>query len=149
MKFVVCKNYLGGQIVYRSLVPPIKNGVKFIWSKYKHYFSDSTCLCASCQFCFCILCERSSHGTSPCAVNNSRMKGIFEEYKSATDRNDQAKIKSLLSQYGANLQHLIELHQNLEFIRENSMPCPKCRQAIQKMEGCNKMTCSTCQVRIV
>ena len=28
MKFVVCKNYLGGQIVYGSLVPPIKNGVK-------------------------------------------------------------------------------------------------------------------------
>ena len=27
MKFVVWKNYLGGQFVYRSLVPPIKNGV--------------------------------------------------------------------------------------------------------------------------
>ena len=27
MKFVVCKNYLEGQILYRSLVPPIKNGV--------------------------------------------------------------------------------------------------------------------------
>jgi len=29
MKLVVLKKYLGGQILYRSLVPPIKNGVKF------------------------------------------------------------------------------------------------------------------------
>jgi len=27
MKFVIWKNYFGGQIVYRILVPPIKNGV--------------------------------------------------------------------------------------------------------------------------
>jgi len=28
MKLVVCENYLGAQILYRSLVRPIKNGVK-------------------------------------------------------------------------------------------------------------------------
>jgi len=27
MNLVVCKSYLGGPILYRSLVPPIKNGV--------------------------------------------------------------------------------------------------------------------------
>ena len=38
MKLVVWKNYLGGQILYRSLGPPIKNGVKVNW--YHKFTAD-------------------------------------------------------------------------------------------------------------
>ena len=45
--------------------------------------SENTCMCDACQFCFCILCQRSSHGRSPCQVlsvwvENSEILDIYK-----------------------------------------------------------------------
>ena len=110
------------------------------------FFVDSICLCPSCQFCFCVLCERSSHGNYPCEINRENFQEISEEYQNATDQNDTAKIDFLLAKYGANLQHIITFNQNMGYIHENAVPCPKCRHAIVKINGCNHMTCKQCWV---
>ena len=108
---------------------------------------DNTCLCSACHFCFCILCQKSSHGKAPCAVNSDKIKRLMQRYNEAVATGDNQTITDLKRQYGENLQRFIDLQSTMQFIKENSVQCPKCGQAIQKTEGCNKMNCSTCQVR--
>ena len=57
------------------------NGHKFLY--LINSFSENTCMCDACQFCFCILCQRSSHGRAPCQVISGNVKKLMEEYNRA------------------------------------------------------------------
>lgn len=41
-------------------------------------------------------------------------------------------------------KELINEVRNMEYINKEAKQCPSCRIAVQKSEGCNKMTCTNC-----
>ncbi len=60
--------------------------------------------------------------------------------------NDDSLRDSLIKRYGEKrLQRAIEEYQSINLIQKTSKKCPNCRSWMQKLDGCNKMTCSKCQ----
>lgn len=52
----------------------------------------------------------------------------------------------LIKQYGEKrIQRAIEESDSMELITITSKQCPNCKSWLQKLDGCNKMTCSKCQ----
>lgn len=98
--------------------------------------------CTVCGLAFCILCKTTYHGLEPCKVSEEEYKRLADNYKNATE--DE---KSIMEQrYGKhNLRQVIENCNSEEWIKKHSKNCPKCERAIQKFDGCNKMTCMKCR----
>eukprot|EP01022_Parablepharisma_sp_SALTPOND_P033795 TRINITY_DN89656_c1_g1_i1.p1 TRINITY_DN89656_c1_g1~~TRINITY_DN89656_c1_g1_i1.p1 ORF type:complete len:507 (-),score=55.97 TRINITY_DN89656_c1_g1_i1:77-1507(-) len=68
-----------------------------------------------CGCAFCFSCLNESHLPVPC-----------ETYKKWMDKNTSES-------------------ENVVWIKANTKPCPKCKRAIEKNQGCNHMTCSQCK----
>lgn len=69
------------------------------------------------------------------------MKGIYEEYVSG----DWEIKEALNKKYGEKrIRAAIEEFTSMEYIQNTSKQCPSCRSWMQKLDGCNKMTCSKC-----
>lgn len=99
--------------------------------------------CPSCKFVFCGICRFGWHGIEPCRLKHSESKKIMEIYINGTE--DQKKL--LEDQYGKKyLCSLRDEYLSLNYLEENSKRCPKCRAKIEKMDGCNKMTCQRCSI---
>ncbi|XP_066447330.1 E3 ubiquitin-protein ligase RNF14-like isoform X2 [Eleutherodactylus coqui] len=101
---------------------------------------SAMCICSACQYAFCIYCKRAFHGISYCRVTPAQLIELAREY---LDADKKGKIE-LEKRYGP-LKKIAEDIQNKEWIQENSKPCPSCKAPIEKIEGCNKMTCSGCK----
>eukprot|EP00730_Choanoeca_flexa_P006465 TRINITY_DN12155_c3_g6_i2.p1 TRINITY_DN12155_c3_g6~~TRINITY_DN12155_c3_g6_i2.p1 ORF type:complete len:497 (+),score=115.29 TRINITY_DN12155_c3_g6_i2:62-1552(+) len=100
--------------------------------------AEQVAQCPKCQYVFCTLCQRASHGTNPCALNNLRR--VLEEYKCASPE----KKAALEKQYGDKLKRSMEEVETLMLLQESSKPCPSCGARISKTSGCNKMICTQC-----
>ncbi|XP_072368638.1 E3 ubiquitin-protein ligase RNF14 isoform X1 [Scyliorhinus torazame] len=98
--------------------------------------------CPGCRYAFCALCEMAYHGISPCRLRAEKLSALRDEYLKADESGRQRLEKS----YGRRvLQKAVEELCSQEWLDKNSKPCPRCGTNIQKVNGCNKMTCTGCK----
>ncbi|XP_048399843.1 E3 ubiquitin-protein ligase RNF14 [Stegostoma tigrinum] len=99
-------------------------------------------VCPGCRYAFCALCEMAYHGISPCRLKAEKLSALRDEYLNADEFEKQRLEKS----YGRRvLQKAMEELCSQEWLDKNSKPCPRCGTNIQKVNGCNKMTCTGCK----
>ncbi|XP_072923315.1 E3 ubiquitin-protein ligase RNF14 [Hemitrygon akajei] len=99
-------------------------------------------LCPGCRYAFCALCEMAYHGISPCKLKAEKLTELRNEYLES----DESGKKLLEKTYGRRvIEKAMEELSSQEWLDKNSKLCPCCGTNIQKMNGCNKMTCSGCK----
>ncbi|KAK3099874.1 hypothetical protein FSP39_011069 [Pinctada imbricata] len=98
--------------------------------------------CPACHYVFCVLCKLCYHGLSPCKIKAEGLKNLRDEYLKA----DSATKQYLERRYGKQaIQLAVEESYSNEWLAEYSKSCPGCGAHIQKIDGCNKMTCMKCR----
>lgn len=100
------------------------------------------CSNTRCLFVFCSMCRQNYHGVEPCKIKNEELKKICMAYK----HGDIKTREDLAKRYGLQrIKHALEEYSSMELISNTSKQCPKCKSWMQKLDGCNKMTCIKCQ----
>lgn len=99
--------------------------------------------CPACSFVFCVLCNTTYHGSAKCPMRSKDLLKIREIYlKGAPEEREE-----LEKRYGKQrIKNLIEEGYSEEWLENFTENCPKCSASIQKLDGCNKMTCYSCRV---
>ncbi|XP_071087983.1 E3 ubiquitin-protein ligase RNF14-like [Haliotis cracherodii] len=98
--------------------------------------------CPSCHYVFCVLCKLVFHGLSPCKIKSDELKKLREEYQAA----DEMGKKFLEKKYGKRtIEQALEETWSSEWLEQYAKQCPSCGTHIQKIDGCNKMTCTKCR----
>ncbi|KAM6472964.1 E3 ubiquitin-protein ligase RNF14 isoform 1-T3 [Liasis olivaceus] len=98
-------------------------------------------ICSRCNYAFCTLCKMTYHGVSPCKVTAEKLADLRNEYLEA----DEATKRFLEQRYGKRvIQKALEEMESREWLEKNSKSCPCCGTPIEKLDGCNKMTCTAC-----
>ncbi|KAG8578787.1 hypothetical protein GDO81_010618 [Engystomops pustulosus] len=90
-------------------------------------------ICSVCQYAFCVHCNMTFHGLAPC-------KTPTEEDVESEEENE-----SVEEEQRRTLENASNKMKNREWIKENSKPCPGCNSPIEKVGGCNKMSCTKCK----
>ncbi|KAK7939301.1 hypothetical protein WMY93_002627 [Mugilogobius chulae] len=122
--------------------------------------STSMALCTACSFAFCVLCNKTYHGTEACyseepveqrvekedyaelpTTQEGRFRlwqdyiaGSKERQKVLTNRYSRRKMRLFLKSFSVD-----------EWVKANCKSCPHCFTSIEKNGGCNHMTCSRCR----
>ena len=69
------------------------------------------------------------------------MKEICQAYETG---DEQTRAK-LIKQYGEKrIKRALEENASMDTITSTSKQCPSCKSWLQKLDGCNKMTCTKC-----
>ncbi|CAK6957270.1 E3 ubiquitin-protein ligase RNF14 [Scomber scombrus] len=99
-------------------------------------------ICSACQYAFCTLCKLGYHGLSHCKINADELRNLKDEYLSATTEGK----KFMEQRFGKRvIQKAVEESFSRDWLNENCKCCPRCGTNIQKVDGCNKMTCTSCK----
>ena len=93
---------------------------------------DNSADCPRCLFVFCTLCEESRHPGVECVGPETKLK-ILQQKAAGGGQDAITQLRRKEQEY----KSLIE-------VQKISKSCPVCGMAIQRTEGCNKMTCSSC-----
>ncbi|KAK0093349.1 hypothetical protein PV326_013774 [Microctonus aethiopoides] len=97
--------------------------------------------CPACSYVFCLLCKMVYHGIEPCKLSSANKQELVNTYSEASP---EVKLQ-LEKRYGKQqLTVLVENTMSENWIHNNSHNCPHCNAAIEKSDGCNKMTCGRC-----
>lgn len=104
---------------------------------------DSTMgICSGCQYAFCTLCKMGYHGVSHCKLPTEELRDLRDEYLSASMEGK----KFMEQRFGKKIiQRAVEESFSRDWLDENCKNCPRCGTNIQKADGCNKMTCTSCK----
>jgi len=89
--------------------------------------------CVKCLYAFCTLCRAAWHAGEQC-LNAEQKLAVLEARK----RGDSQMSDDALRKYREEIADASAA----AYVARNGKTCPSCRQAIEKNEGCNKMTCS-------
>lgn len=96
---------------------------------------DDSADCPKCFFSFCTLCRNKRHVGSQCMSPEQRLAILrAREQGRENEEKRRAKVKELENEVLA-----------MKYVAQNAKRCPRCSVAIERSEGCNKMTCSNCQ----
>ena len=87
-------------------------------------------MCPSCLFSFCALCRERRHVGVQCLSPEEKLHILEERQKSARTKGD--------------IQKLMDEVCTIKEILKDAKQCPRCKMAISKIDGCNKMTCWNC-----
>jgi len=87
-------------------------------------------VCSSCLFSFCTLCRNRRHIGEQCMSPEERLLILEKRQQSGQVQGDQMRI--------------LEELRSLKEIMKDAKLCPRCKMAISKTEGCNKMHCENC-----
>ncbi|XP_077449133.1 E3 ubiquitin-protein ligase RNF14 [Stigmatopora argus] len=99
-------------------------------------------ICSVCQYAFCTLCKMGYHGLSHCKIPAEELRSLRDEYLSATVEGK----KFMEKRFGKKvIQKAVEESFSRDWLSENCKSCPYCGTNIQKVDGCNKMTCTSCR----
>ncbi|KAF0304169.1 E3 ubiquitin-protein ligase RNF14 [Amphibalanus amphitrite] len=102
---------------------------------------DSLGRCAHCDHTFCAICQNAYHGNNPCAVKSGERLELVRQYRVA----GAGERADLERRYGRRqLQRLVEEVDSAAWMSDHSERCPRCRTPIEKIDGCNKMSCTKC-----
>lgn len=88
--------------------------------------------CDKCTYVFCPDCREAYHPQRACGSGDQDVdrKRVQQQLACAS------KSKRL---------QLMEELESLKLIQSSAMPCPKCKVAVHRTEGCNHMNCSVCR----
>ncbi|KAG2444472.1 hypothetical protein HXX76_001224 [Chlamydomonas incerta] len=104
---------------------------------------DHCTLCPSCFYSFCSLCEEAWHPGSRCL--DAEAKLALLEARRAGREGESAARESATERARRELDKMNEL-KSLALVQSTTKQCPCCSMAVEKTEGCNKMTCAYCGV---
>lgn len=99
---------------------------------------DDCCQCPQCLFVFCGKCLGAYHPSERClsALEQMEMKALIDERRQNNKLTEEEKRRKRAD--------LVAQMQSMAIIQITTKPCPCCGAAIEKSEGCNKMSCSSC-----
>ncbi|XP_051960548.1 E3 ubiquitin-protein ligase RNF14-like [Xyrauchen texanus] len=102
---------------------------------------DSTMgICPSCRYAFCTKCKQTYHGLSLCKEDEVlRLLEVYQAASAAEKMRLNKEYKRMIFKRAKN-EALSE-----KYVKNNCKQCPSCGANIQKDEGCNKMSCSSCR----
>uniref|UniRef100_M8C0R8 RBR-type E3 ubiquitin transferase n=1 Tax=Aegilops tauschii TaxID=37682 RepID=M8C0R8_AEGTA len=87
-------------------------------------------VCSSCLFSFCTLCRERRHVGVECLSPEEKLIILERRQKSGQVKGD--------------IQKVMDEVRSIKEILKDAKQCPRCKMAISKIEGCNKMTCWNC-----
>ncbi|XP_053704129.1 E3 ubiquitin-protein ligase RNF14 isoform X1 [Synchiropus splendidus] len=98
-------------------------------------------ICSACRYAFCTICKMGYHGMSHCKASAEELSSLRDEYLSASEEQQGFMEKRFGKRV---IQKAVEESSSREWLDENCKECPRCSTNIQKVDGCNKMTCTSC-----
>ncbi|NXP09619.1 RNF14 ligase, partial [Thinocorus orbignyianus] len=102
---------------------------------------SSMAICSCCNYAFCTTCKMTYHGLSPCKITAEKLIELRNEYLQA----DEDTKRWMEQRYGKRvLQKAVEEMKSKAWLEKNSKACPSCSTPIEKLDGCNKMMCTSC-----
>ncbi|OQV25974.1 putative E3 ubiquitin-protein ligase RNF14 [Hypsibius exemplaris] len=100
-----------------------------------------TCPNPVCGIQYCPHCKAKSHGDEPC-LSSEKKRELRDLFINAAT---QAEKEALIRVHGKeNIEHSIRDMESEDYIKTHGKPCPQCKSPTEKIEGCNKMTCTIC-----
>ena len=98
--------------------------------------------CPACSLAFCIYCNQTYHGVSPCKFRSAEQRAILDQYRAA----EGGERQLLERRYGKRqLETMANTLASEDYVTAHAQHCPHCRAPIEKNDGCNKITCWRCE----
>ncbi|GFO18180.1 E3 ubiquitin-protein ligase rnf14 [Plakobranchus ocellatus] len=90
--------------------------------------------CPLCFFAFCTLCERVWHQGRSCETEEDLLEDLQQRDTSGMTHAVQRKFEELRKKLETEMK-------TKATVKKSTRPCPKCKIPVEKIGGCNKMTC--------